>query len=151
MHHWTGRKRGVGVPINSAIVVISGKVGCGKNFSMHSEPSAFPKETLIRCCLADAVCRLSTAAPLKARSDKLTKVNFSKWLCHQTFIALLLSRGKLQLNSAGNSLSGLREKTGALSCNCFHHFREVQKRDRGTIPDQPETQGDVLNLQDCQY
>lgn len=133
MHHWTERKRGDGVPINIAFVVISGKVGCGKNFSMQEQALraiCFPKEPLIRCCLADAVCRLSTAAPLKARSDKLTKVNLSKWLCHQTFIALLLSRGKLQWNSVGNSLSGLREKTGALSCNCFHHFRKVLKRDR---------------------
>lgn len=96
----------------------------------HSEPSAFPKEPLIRCCLADAVCRLSTAAPLKARSDKLTKVNFSKWLCHQTFIALLLSWGKLQWSSACNCVSGLRETTGVLSCNSSHHFIEAQKSKR---------------------
>lgn len=117
----------------------------------QSEPSAFRKEPLIRCCLADAVCRLSTAAPLKARSDKLTKVNFSKWLCHQTFIALLLSWGKLQCYSACNSASGLKGNPGAPSCNSFHHFSRERMRFKGIVIDQTKTSQGVLNEENHKY
>jgi hypothetical protein len=86
--------------------------------------------------LAEAVCGLSTVAPLKARSDKLSKVNFSKWLCHRTFMSILLSQRKLQDDSAHTLSCRLKGKSGIISTFFFihgmatslHSSNKIQKR-----------------------
>lgn len=75
-----------------------------------SKPLHLLKSHQSKHCLIAALCGLSKAAPLKARSDKLTKVNFLKLLCHQTFMSLLPSYVNLQSDSAYVSICRLKGK-----------------------------------------
>lgn len=76
---------------------------------IQSNPPHLRDSYKSRHCLAAALCGLSTAVPLKARSDILTKFNFLKLLCHQIYMPLLLGVN-LQSDPVSFSICSLKGK-----------------------------------------